>query len=149
MKKIFLAIISVLAMTSCGNAQGGKGAEKAKPMELDKTEFLKRVVDFEGNPTEWKYLGDKPAIVDFYAVWCGPCKQIAPILEELAVQYADSVSFYKVDAEKQREVAAAFGVRAYPTLLFIPLEGKPTIMTGARSKAEFIKLIDELLLGKK
>lgn len=117
-----------------------------KTIHLTKADFLNKVVNYETTPNEWKYLGDKPAIVDFYASWCGPCKMIAPILEELAEEYDGKIYIYKVDTEKEEELAAAFGIRSIPTLLFIPMEGKPQMTQGAMSKANFKENIENVLL---
>lgn len=117
-------------------------------IHLTKAEFLQKVVDYEGNPEEWKYLGDKPAIIDFYASWCGPCKMIAPVLEELAAEYAGQIYIYKIDTEKEQELAAAFGIRSIPTLLFVPMEGQPQLVQGAMPKSSFKEAIDKVLLKK-
>ncbi len=122
--------------------------KKMGTIHLTKEEFLKKVVDYENNPTEWKYLGDKPAIIDFYADWCGPCKMIAPVLEELAEEYADEIYIYKVDTEKERELAAAFGIRSIPTLLFVPMDEAPQMAQGALPKHAFKEAIDQVLLKK-
>ena len=119
-----------------------------KAKELTKTEFLKEVVNDEENPSEWKYLGDKPCLVDFYAAWCGPCRMVAPILEELAGEYHGKVDIYKVDTEKEQELAAAFGIRSIPSLLFCPKTGRPQMVQGAMSKTDLKKMIDEVLLAK-
>lgn len=119
-----------------------------KPIELTKAEFLAKVANYESNPTEWKYLGDKPAIVDFYAAWCGPCRAIAPILEELAEEYKDELYIYKVDTDKEQDLAAAFGVQSIPTLLFVPMEGAPQLARGAMPKQEFKNAIENVLLKK-
>lgn len=119
-----------------------------KTIHLTKAEFLKKVADFETNPNEWKYLGDKPAIVDFYASWCGPCKTIAPILEELAAEYGDKIYIYKIDTEEEEELAAAFGIRSIPSILFIPMNGKPQMAQGAMPKSAFKDAINEILLKK-
>ena len=103
-------------------------------IHLTKSEFLAKVADYETSPNEWKYLGDRPAVIDFYASWCGPCKMIAPILEELAAEYGDSIYIYKIDTEKEQELSAAFGIRSIPTLLFVPMEGAPQLAQGAMSK---------------
>lgn len=119
-----------------------------KTIELTKADFLTKVSNFETNPTEWKYLGDKPAIIDFYASWCGPCKTIAPILEELAAEYGDSIIIYKVNTEQEQELAAAFGIRSIPSLLFVPMNGQPQMVQGAMPKAGFKEAIDKVLLNK-
>ena len=117
-------------------------------IHLTKAEFLKKVVDFENNPTEWKYLGDKPAIIDFYADWCGPCKAVAPVLEELAKEYDGQIYIYKIDTEREQELAGAFAIRSIPTLLFIPMGENPQMAQGALPKSELKKVIEEVLLKK-
>jgi thioredoxin len=119
-----------------------------KTIHLSKSDFLTKVANYETTPNEWKYLGDKPAIVDFYASWCGPCKTIAPILEELAAEYGDKIYIYKVDTEEEQELAAAFGIRSIPTLLFIPMDGEPQMAQGAMPKASFKEAIEKVLLKK-
>ena len=100
------------------------------------------------SPSTWKYLGDKPALVDFYASWCGPCKALAPVLEELAAEYGESIYIYKINTEEEQELAAAFGIRSIPTLLFIPKDGKPQMAQGALPKASLKEAIDKVLLNK-
>ena len=117
-------------------------------IELTKADLPKKVSDYETNPTEWKYLGDKPAIVDFYAPWCGPCKMVAPILEELAAEYDGQIVIYKVNTMNEGQLAADFGIRSIPTLLFIATNGKPQMAQGAMGKADFKRVIDSILLGK-
>lgn len=107
--------------------------------------FKKSVLDYT-TQTEWNYLGTLPAIIDFYADWCGPCKMVAPILEEIAKEYNGKLIIYKVDTEKEQELAAVFGIQSIPTFLFIPREGKPMMQPGALSKSMFKKVIDEQLL---
>lgn len=97
---------------------------------------------------ELVYLGSKPAIVDFYASWCGPCRAISPILEELAKEYGDKIVIYKVDVDASPDLAQSFGIRSIPAVLFIPLKGKNYMTVGGRSKEEFKKQIDTILLGK-
>jgi thioredoxin len=131
-------------------AQSG---ETGKPIHLTKQDFLVKVMDYEKNPTEWVYEGDMPAIIDFYADWCGPCKKAAPILEDLAKEYEGKIIVYKVDTEKEKELAAVFGIQSIPAFLYIPKTGKPTMSSGIaqteeETRAMFIRLIDELLLGK-
>lgn len=158
MKRLLL-IISMLAVVTTGCARDNdKRKEKKvehtnktatmKTIALTKADFLKKVADYEKNPTEWKYLGDKPALIDFYASWCGPCKALAPVLEELAAEYGDQIHIYKINTEEEQELAAAFGIRSIPTLLFIPMEGKPQMAQGALPKAMLKKAIDDVMLGK-
>lgn len=120
----------------------------AKTIKLTRADFLEKVANFEKNPEKWEYLGDKPAIIDFYADWCGPCKMVAPILEELAAEYAGQIYIYKVDTEVEQQLAAEFGIRSIPTLLFIPMNEPPQMAQGALPKDAFKQAIDEVLLKK-
>lgn len=118
-----------------------------KTNELTKADFLTRVVNYEVNPDKWEYLGDKPALIDFYASWCGPCKSLAPVLEELAEEYAGKIYIHKINTEQQQELAQLFGIRSIPTLLFVPMEGKPQMAQGALPKSTLKELIDKILLS--
>ena len=111
---------------------------------LTTEQFKQRIFDWENN-TEWKYAGDLPAIVDFYADWCGPCKMVAPILEELSEEYRGKVSIYKVDTDAEQELAMAFGIQSIPSLLFIPLDDKPQMAAGALPKESLKKVIKDIL----
>jgi len=107
--------------------------------------FKAKVFDYEKNK-EWKFEGDKPAIIDFYADWCGPCKMVAPVLEELSNEYDGKVDIYKVDTEVEQELAAVFGIRSIPSILFIPKSGQPQMSAGAMPKEGFVQAINEILL---
>jgi thioredoxin len=109
---------------------------------LTKESFLNKVFDYENNQ-EWNYQGDKPAIIDFYADWCGPCKMVAPIIEELSEEYEGLVDIYKIDTEAEQELAAVFGIRSIPSILFIPVDGQPQMAAGALPKAQFVQLIED------
>ncbi len=111
---------------------------------LTKETFLAKVFNYEQNE-EWKFEGDKPCIIDFYADWCGPCKMVAPILEELAVEYKGKLNVYKIDTEAEQELAAAFGIRSIPSLLFVPLEGQPRMAMGALPKDALEKAFSDIL----
>ena len=106
--------------------------------------FKQKVFNFEKN-TEWKFEGDKPAIIDFYADWCGPCKMVAPILEELSKEYDGKLQIYKVDTESEQEFASVFGIRSIPSLLFIPKDAQPQMAQGALPKDSFKKAFKEVL----
>lgn len=139
-KYSFLAII--LLMMGLVSTQG-VSAQVVK--EITKSEFTKKVADLEKNKN-WKFLGNKPTIIDFYATWCGPCKRLSPIMEQLAKEYNGKVQFYKVDVDKERELATMFGIQSIPSILFIPKKGKPIMAQGALPKAELKKTIDSNLL---
>jgi len=113
---------------------------------LTKADFLTKVFDYENNK-EWKYQGELPAMIDFYADWCQPCKMVAPVLEELSDEYADKIKIYKIDTEAEQELASVFGIRSIPSLLFIPVDGKPQMSQGALPKQALKEAIDNILLS--
>lgn len=140
MKKIlFAAIIMMVALMV--NAQ--------EVQHITKSEFLKKVWNYEKNPEEFKYEGKLPCIVDFYATWCGPCKRLAPILEEVQKEYAGKIIIYKVDTGVERELAAYFGIQSIPTVLWCPKNGKPLMTKGLLPKENIIQIIEAELLKKK
>ena len=116
------------------------------PEHLTKQTFLEKVFNYEQNK-EWKFEGDLPCMIDFYADWCGPCKMVAPIMEELAKEYDGKVNFYKIDTDAEQELAAAFGIQSIPSLLFIPKEGQPQMAVGALPENTIKQVIDEQLLN--
>lgn len=115
---------------------------------LTKETFIKKVFDYEQNK-EWKFEGNLPCIIDFYADWCGPCKMVAPILEELATEYNGKINIYKIDTEAEQELAGAFGIRSIPSILFVPLGDQPQMAAGALPKDSFKQAIEEILLKNK
>ncbi len=121
------------------------------PVHITKDEFIKLVMDYKNNPETWVFAGKKPCLVDFYADWCAPCKITSPILEELSKEYAGKINIYKVDIDKERELASLFNVQSIPTFLFCPMEGNPTISSGIANtpdatKQMFRDQINQLLL---
>jgi thioredoxin 1 len=112
---------------------------------LTKETFNQKVFNYEQNK-EWKFEGDLPCLIDFYADWCGPCKTVAPILEELSEEYKGKINIYKVNTEAEQELSAAFGIRSIPSLLFCPKEGQPQMAMGALPKDTFRQVIEEVLL---
>lgn len=150
-KTALTAIAALLMFAACGNA-GAKTAEKKEKtdknvVELNSETFNKKVYDL--TVEELKYLGDKPAIVDFTASWCGPCQRIAPILEELAKEYKGDIVIYKVDIDKERGLAQAFNVSSIPAVLYIPTgDAEPVMTVGSRNKEKFTEEIKTLLLDK-
>ena len=145
-----LAAIIMIGLASCGNAgaqNDKKSDNKVKAVtELNADSFNKNVYDLSKEGLV--YLGEKPAIVDFAASWCGPCQRIAPILNELAKEYDGKIVIYKVDIDKNRELAKAFNVSSIPALLYIPIEGEPVMTIGARDKGQFTTEIETILLSK-
>lgn len=115
---------------------------------LTTAEFKARVFDYT-TEREWHYKGDKPCVIDFYTTWCGPCKRLAPIMEELSQQYCDRVVFYKVDTEREVELAQVFQITSIPQVLYIPTEGTPLILKGLYPKENIVSIIDEHLLKQK
>ena len=115
---------------------------------LTEQEFKEKVFDFEKN-AEWKFAGQRPCIVDFYADWCGPCRMLSPVLEELSAAYAGKVDFYKVDTDREQKVSALFGIQSIPTMLFVPASGKPQLASGALPKEQLERVMTEVLgVGK-
>jgi thioredoxin len=111
---------------------------------LTKEKFLEKIFNYE-TAKEWKYEGNKPCIIDFYADWCGPCKMVAPVLEEVSVEYQDKMNVYKIDTEVEQELAAVFGIRSIPSLLFVPMSGKPQMAVGALPKETLVKAFKDVL----
>lgn len=164
--RLFTLVIAAVLLLGFNNCQANTESNNAnKPaksvseaggetVKLTKAMFLEKVWDYENSPKEWKYKGDKPALIDFYADWCGPCKTAAPILEEVAGEYKAQVAVYKIDTQVEQELAAVFGVKGIPAFLYIPMEGKPTMTSGigrstADTKKMFVDNIDKILLGGK
>ena len=114
---------------------------------LTKQTFLEKVFNYEANK-DWKFEGELPCIIDFYADWCGPCKQVAPILEELSDEFAGKINIYKVNTEVEQELAGAFGIKSIPSMLFCPAEGQPQMAVGALPKESLVQAINDVLLKK-
>ena len=114
---------------------------------LTKQAFLEKVFNYEANK-EWKFEGALPCIIDFYADWCGPCKQVAPVLEELSDEFAGKINIYKVNTEIEQELAGAFGIKSIPSMLFCPADGQPQMAVGALPKESLIQAINDVLLKK-
>lgn len=152
MKKIYYILgllLFSLAFSNCSKAANtAKGDKEVTVIELTGEEFKTKVYDWEKGG-EWKYLGDKPAIIDFYAVWCGPCRILKPRLKAIAKEYGDQIVVYSIDAESVPQLSALMGVQAYPTLYFVPKTGVPTQSVGVLSMKDLRKGVDEILLNKK
>ena len=135
----------MLLAATCSNVQSKDNGEVVL---LDKAEFLVKVFNYEKQTEEWIYEGEKPCIIDFYADWCGPCKIIAPIMQELAAEYKDDIIFYKIDIDVEQELAALFGISSIPLVLYVPMEGQPHAALGARPKEAMVEIINSVLLDK-
>jgi thioredoxin len=124
-----------------------KGTEEG-PVHLTKETFLENVWNYVESPKEWKYNGDKPALIDFYADWCGPCKKAAPILDQISKEYNGKINVYKIDTQKEQELAAVFGIKGIPAFLYIPVNGKPVMMSGIGRTDEATKNMFKENIGK-
>ena len=156
MKKIItmaVLIFSSMLTYACTSGTEQKQAETQKTAQdgsvivMNKAMFIKDIFDYEKSK-EWKYKGDKPAIIDLYADWCGPCRMTAPLMKELAKEYAGTLVIYKVNVAKEKELAALFNATSIPLFVFIPMQGEPQLFRGAADKATYKKAIDEFLLKK-
>lgn len=151
-RKILLSLlISSLVLITCKSENKGSSdtakAGNANVVQLTNEAFKKLIFNYEAGK-EWKYEGSKPAIIDFYADWCGPCRQLSPLVEEIAKEYAGKIVVYKVDTDKETALSQSLGISGLPTLLFIPAQGKPQMSMGAIPKESLIKAINEVLLVK-
>lgn len=146
MKKITLTF-AILGIIFTAWASEPNNAKNSKTIVLNTKSFSEKVFDFN-NETEWKYKGDKPAIIDFWAAWCGPCRRVAPLLEEIAAEYGGEIYVYKVNVDEEVELARAFGIRSIPTILFVPMEGTPQASLGAVPKNQLKESVETLLLNK-
>lgn len=143
MKQTILIIATlVVSLWSCDT-------QAQTVIELNRQQFLDKVWNYETSPEAWKYQGTLPCVIDFNAKWCGPCRKMEPILENLALKYRDRIIIYKVDVDKEKELAALFGVSSIPAFLFCPINGEPQGTMGAYPAEEFEKLIRQVLLGEK
>lgn len=167
MKHIFLTVAALsIILSACGNQKNeGKGKteiinsasktiDSTGSEKLTKALFIQKVWDYTKSPKDWKYMGNKPAIIDFYADWCGPCKIASPILDEIGLEYSGKIQVYKIDTDQEQELAQVFGITGIPAFLYIPATGKPVMMSGiGRSKEEtkkmFVENIEKYLSIKK
>ena len=144
MKKAILIALAIMVTAMSANAQEKKAESKVQ--HLTYKEFLKKVWDFEKDPSTFKYKGKLPAIVDFYADWCGPCRRVAPIMEKLAEDYDGKLLVYKINVSEEQNLAAVFQVKSIPMVLFIPVEGNPMKQVGALPESGYRETIEEYLI---
>ena len=166
MKRISLmvSLVALIGIFGCTSAVGNQEGDQsfvenndtktetsdnlqAEPEYLTYDTFIEKVWNFEDNPQEWIYEGDIPCVIDFYADWCKPCKMVAPIMDDLANEYEGKVKIYKVDVDKEKQLAAVFQVRSIPAVLFSPVKGRPMMQAGALPKDQYVKIIEENLLN--
>ena len=156
---LYILLASALMLVGCTNNKKADNSARKQTTEqktdaaasdggavtqLSTADFRLKIMDYETHQTEWVFEGKRPAVIDFYTTWCGPCKMMAPIVEEMAKAYAGKVDFYKVDIDKEQELAQTFGIQSIPTFLFIPVNGKPTMQMGAMPKETFEKMVKEI-----
>lgn len=155
MKKVLIiaAVVVVCIFTyAIAHTQEGKSIKEKKPekglvIPMTSSLYLKNVADYHSTK-EFKFKGDKPAVIDFYADWCGPCRQISPLIKELAKEYEDKITVYKVNVDNERELATALGIESLPTVVFIPMKGTPQVIIGAVDKNTLKQAIEMVLLEK-
>jgi len=154
MKKILISVSLglVFLLSNCNAGNPGKtnsntASASGSVIVLTNAEFKQKVFNYELNK-EWKFEGTLPAIIDFYADWCGPCKQLSPRIEEIAKDYAGKIIVYKVDTDKEKVLSQSLGIQSLPTLLFIPMKGQPQATMGAVPKETLVKAVNEVLLVK-
>ena len=150
MKKVLAISLVILSSITLafGTNKSQQNSDKGEVITMDKAMFIKNVFDYTTNSETWKYEGKKPCIIDFYADWCGPCRQTAPIMAELAKQYKDEIIIYKVNVDKERELAALFNATSIPLFVFIPMDGEPQLFRGAADKATYEQVLKVFLLKK-
>lgn len=144
MKKSILFAMILMVTTVAACAQEKKDESKVK--QLTYNEFQKKVWNFEDNPNTFIYKGKLPAVIDFYADWCGPCRRVAPIMERLAEEFDGKLLVYKINVDQEKDLASAFQVKSIPMVLFIPMEGQPMMQVGAMQEAEYKKVVVEQLI---
>lgn len=159
MKKYLLIITAALLLISCGNSKDDNKRSKSESTEtvqandnslvktLDYKKFIKDIWNIEKYPDTFTYQAKSPCVIDFYADWCGPCRRVAPIMEELAKEYEGRVIIYKVNTDKEPKLSTIFQIRNIPTVFFMPTEGQPMMQVGALSKEEYISIINKYLVN--
>ena len=144
MKKVILTTIVILA--ACITACAQEKKDETKAQHLTYKEFLSKVWNFESSPNTFVYKGKLPAVIDFYADWCGPCRRVAPIMEKMAKEYDGKLLVYKVNVDQEKDLSSVFNVTSIPMVLFIPMEGQPMKQVGALPEEGYRKVIEEQLL---
>lgn len=120
-----------------------------KVVKIDQAMFKKLVWDYQNSPQEWKFTGERPVVVDFYADWCGPCRRVAPIMEKLAEEFKGQIDIYKVNVDHNKELSAVFGINSIPAILFVPMNEKPAMQPGLMQEEQYRQIFKEFVLGIK
>ncbi|PKP51791.1 MAG: thiol reductase thioredoxin [Bacteroidetes bacterium HGW-Bacteroidetes-1] len=156
-KTLTFTLALFILTTGCSNITGKQAEDNTSSKVTDESSkieyltydtFIKKVWNFENNPDNWVYEGEIPAVIDFYADWCAPCRRIAPIMEKLAKDYDGRIKIYKIDVDKEQKLAGVFQVRSIPAVLFTPKSGQPMMQAGAMTEEMYVKIIEEQLLKK-
>jgi len=140
--------LAILCFTFALSAQNQQDSEQNKPISLTAETFKQKVLNYKAGNNEWNYLGDKPCLIDFWASWCGPCRMLAPHLDEMAQKFAGQIYIYKVDVQKEKELQALFQANSIPSLLFVPMNSQPIMLRGYRNAQQLESEINKYLLGK-
>ncbi len=150
---LVLLTFSTITMACTNNASttdNDKGKpETGKVTKIDQAQFRKLVWDYQNNAQEWTFVGERPAVIDFYADWCGPCRRVAPIMEKLATEFKGKIDIYKVNVDHNKELSGVFGIRSIPAILFVPKEGKPAMQPGLLKEEQYRQIFNDFVLGKK
>ncbi len=153
--KLILSVLLVVtigviyAAPSITKAFQSSNNKQSDVLMMNKTMYLKQIYDYDKNPNNYIYKGNKPSVIDFYADWCGPCRRVAPIMDELSIKYKGKVDFYKVNVDFEKELANIHGITNIPVVAFFPVKGEPQLTIGALQKEKYIEIIDNLLTDKK
>ncbi|MEI6576382.1 MAG: thioredoxin [Bacteroidota bacterium] len=143
--KIIIFLFLLTSLAACSSSSSKEASGDGTTIQLTKSAFISDVFDYEKNK-EWKYQGDMPCIIDFYADWCRPCKMVSPIMEELATKYKGKIKIYKVNTDKEPDLSRAFNISSIPAVFFIPMAGEPQMNVGAMAKEDYEKVINDFLL---
>lgn len=146
---LIITIGVVYAKPKLFNFNQSSNSKQSEVIMMNKSMYIKQIYDYDKNPNTYIYKGNKPSVIDFYADWCGPCRRVAPVMDELSIKYKSKVNFFKVNVDYERELASIHGISNIPVVAFFPLKGDPQLTVGALQKEKYIELIENLLTEKK